>query len=34
MRDIFDFVDNFGMLKGWANKRMKYYEKSDYNILT
>lgn len=31
---ILDFVDSFGMFKGWANKRKNLYKKNDYNVLT
>ena len=31
---VIDFVDDFGMLKGWAKKRAGYYKKLGYNILT
>ena len=27
---VVDFIDNFGMLKGWAKKRKGYYEKVNY----
>ena len=26
---VLDFVDNFGMYKGWAKKRKGYYKKLD-----
>lgn len=31
---VIDFVDDFGMLKGWQKKRKNIYRKLDYNILT
>lgn len=31
---VIDFVDNFGMYKGWQKKRENFYKKLDYNILT
>lgn len=31
---IIDFVDNFGMLRGWAKKRVNYYKKLGYMPLT
>lgn len=31
---VIDFVDNFGMYKGWAKKRKNIYKKLFYNILT
>ena len=31
---VVDFVDNFGMYNGWAKRRMGYYKKLGYNILT
>lgn len=31
---VIDFVDDFGMFKGWAKKRQGYYKKLEYNILT
>ena len=31
---VIDFVDDFGMYKGWAKKRERYYKKLGYNILT
>lgn len=30
---VVDFVDNFGMLQGWAKKRVRYYKKLNYEIL-
>lgn len=30
--NVYDYVDNFGMLKGWANKRKGFYKKSEYDI--
>jgi len=30
---IIDFVDNFGMFKGWAKRRMGFYKKLGYEIL-
>lgn len=30
---VIDFVDSFGMYKGWAKKRKGYYKKLDYDIL-
>ena len=30
---VIDFVDDFGMLKGWAKKRQGYYKKLGYEIL-
>ena len=30
---VIDFVDDFGMYKGWAKKRKGYYRKLDYDIL-
>lgn len=29
---VIDFVDNFGMLKGWAKKRRGIYKKLDYTV--
>lgn len=31
---ILDFIDDFGMLKGWAKKRENLYKKNEYSILT
>lgn len=31
---VVDFVDNFGMFKGWAKKRSGYYKKLGYEILS
>lgn len=31
---VIDFVDDFGMHKGWAKKRAGYYKKLGYNVLT
>ena len=31
---VLDFVDNFGMFKGWAKKRNGYYKKLGYEILS
>lgn len=31
---VIDFVDNFGMYKGWTKKRKNIYKKLSYNILT
>lgn len=31
---VIDFVDNFGMYKGWAKKRKSIYKKLSYNVLT
>ena len=31
---IIDFVDSFGMYKGWSKKRMNIYRKQGYHILT
>lgn len=31
--NIVDFVDNFGMYKGWAKKRLGYYKKIDAEVL-
>lgn len=31
---VIDFVDDFGMLKGWQKKRRNIYRKLGYNILT
>ncbi len=31
---ILDYVDELGMLKGWAKKRLNLYKKNDYEILT
>lgn len=27
---VVDFVDNFGMYKGWQKKRISYYKKLDF----
>lgn len=29
---VYDYVDNFGMLRGWARKRAGFYKKSGYRI--
>ena len=29
---VYDYVDNFGMLRGWAKKRAGFYKKSGYRI--
>lgn len=29
---VIDFIDNFGMYRGWAKKREKYYKKLDYKL--
>jgi len=29
---VIDFIDEFGMLKGWAKKRAGYYRKLDYQV--
>ena len=30
---VIDFVDNFGMYKGWAKKRKSVYKKLGYGVL-
>ncbi len=30
--NVYDYVDGFGMLKGWANKRKGFYKKAEYAI--
>ena len=30
--NVYDYVDNFGMLRGWAAKRRGFYKKSDYDL--
>jgi len=30
---VVDFVDGFGMLQGWAKKRVRYYKRLNYEIL-
>ena len=31
---VIDFIDDFGMYRGWARKRQSYYRKIDAHILT
>lgn len=31
---VIDFIDDFGMYKGWAKKRQRYYKKLGYDVLT
>ena len=30
---VYDYVDNFGMLRGWAKKRTSFYRKCDFYIV-
>lgn len=30
--NVYDYVDNFGMLRGWAAKRRGFYKKSEFDI--
>lgn len=30
--NVYDYVDNFGMMKGWAAKRRGFYKKCEYDI--
>lgn len=30
--NVYDYVDNFGMLRGWASKRRSLYKKNDFYI--
>lgn len=30
---VIDFLDDFGMYKGWAKKRKNFYRKNDFTLL-